>query len=1112
MFNTAFFRLLLSIAASAIALSAHAGKAIFADSVPTAQESEIVTQLIIRYKDEMVQPQMKTKQETEVRRLSQVSGEELTFFRDMALGAQVLKLPRRMTASEAQALAKRLAADPAVAYVEPDWPMYALSIPNDPLFATQWYLNDSMGGINAPVAWDITTGSASTVVAVLDTGFTVHPDLVSRLLPGYDFISDPLKANDGDGRDSDANDPGDWINVDDKAKEQFSKCTVENSGWHGTAVAGTIAAATQNGTGVAGIDWQARILPVRVLGKCGGLTSDIADGMLWAAGFPVPGVPNNPNPAKILNLSLGGNRSCSTTYQSVLNQIIAAGEIVVASAGNDNNSDDHAPSSCNGVISVAATARNGSKASYSNFGSKITLAAPGGGSGDFIVVSNNGTTVPGQPAIGSVQGTSFSAPVVSGIVSLMAALLPNLDAVTAKKLLQGSARPFPDASCTTDICGAGIADAAAAVRAARDQSLGVATFIGFQDADVGRPNPDIVLKITNFSPATVFINTPSITGAADFSINGNSCSNGLAGAGTSCNFSLRFNPYDTGLHKGQLSFAASDGQIYYLDLSGFAYPAAKVSQLKAGSSGAPLYLTYGPDGNFWYTQPDANRIARMSLQGWVSEYPLPSPDSNPFAITTGADGNLWFTELDGNRIGRITPAGTITEYPVPTAASQPRGITAGPDGNIWFTEISGARIGRITPQGTLTEFVIPWENALPRGITQGPDGNLWFTDSGAKAIGRITPTGMFTRFNIPWNSSSVRGITTGPDGNLWFVESVGNRIGRVTIAGTFTEFPLPQESEAPIDIAAGADGALWATLSSASRLARITTSGQISEYRLPSAASSPIGIANGPNNRLWIANSSGRNSIAILTPPNVAGPDNYQDMWWLGPQENGWGISIAQHRDILFSAFYIYDQAGKPQWVVMPGGTWNADYTTFSGAVYIPSGSWFGNYDIKQFNAGESVGFAALHFTARDQGTFNYSINGVSGSKTITRQLFPVDYAPGLNVGDMWWAGPQENGWGINIAQQYRTLFAVWFTYDQQGKVTWFVLPGGAWSADNKTYSGKLYSTTSSPWLGAAYNPAQFIATEVGTLSFNFIDANNAVMSYSVGGVTQTKNIVRQGF
>ena len=1073
--------------------------------------------IIVKFRERNAEASANAAVSRSMRELSDSAGIELSFVRDLATGAKVLRLPNALPLGDVEAIAKKIAGEPGVEYAEPDIRMYPLLIPNDPQYVNQWHLSDYLGGINAPAAWDITTGILNTVVAVLDTGRTVHPDLDARWLPGHDFITDAINANDGDARDADASDPGNWLTSVEAAESRFSDCTVRNSSWHGTLVAGVIGASTQNGRDTAGIDWAAKILPVRVLGKCGGLSSDIADGMMWAGGFTVPGVPDNPNPAKILNLSLGSENSCGNTYQNVVNQLIAAGMIIVVAAGNENSSADSSPASCQGVINVAAIARSGSRASYSNYGSKITLAAPGGEGSDLVTLGNTGTTVPGMATVTRASGTSFSAPVVSGIVSLMLAIRPDLDSAAVKRILTSSVRPFPDATCDTGICGAGIVDAAAALRSTRDQSIGVATSVGFQDADVGRANADIVLKVTNLAASAATIGPLLITGTGDFSASGNTCANALLASAGSCQISLRFNPSAKDLRQGELLFTASDGRAYRVSLTGFAYASAPISQQTAGTSGGPLYIAKAPDGNYWYTQSGgANRVARMTPAGDVTEFPLPNAGSTPFDIVAGADGNMWFTELDGGRIGRITPAGAITEFSLPVTTSQPRGIAAGPDGNVWFTEITGAKIGRINAEGVITEFDIPWSGASPRGITRGPDGNLWFTDSGGLSIGRLTPTGNFTRFTVPWTSNNLRGITTGPDGNLWFTESDGNRVGRITPAGVMTEFPLPRAGTSPLGISAGPDGAVWFTAFGANRVGRMdTATGQITEFRLPSAGSTPIGIVIGPNNVMWIATSASTvNKIAKLSIAGVSGANVYSDMWWAGQVENGWGMSIQQHGNIQFNALYVYDNAGKPVWYVMPGGTWNADFTSYAGPIYQPTSAPLNNYSPAQFVVGASPGNITITFTSGSTALMQYTINGVSGQKSIQRQVFGTGKAP-LLAGDMWWGGTLQDGWGINLVQQGGIVFGVWYTYGPDGKSTWYVLPNGSWNGT--TYSGTLYSTTGSAWLGTTYNPALLATTATGNLSFNFSNANSADMSYTItagpfAGTTQTKPLVRQPY
>lgn len=403
-------------------------------------------------------------------RLSTAAGVPLAPLRVMASGAQVLGLSHAVTEAEAQQIAARLLQDASVEYAEPDKIMRARLAPNDPSYSLQWNYWDTWGA-RLPGAWDKTTGAPGVVVAVLDTGITAHAELSGRTLPGYDFISNSFVANDGGGRDADPSDPGDWVSAADIAA-QPAFCGGQpqsNSSWHGTVVAGIIGAASDNAAGIAGNVWNPKILPVRVLGKCGGYLSDLVDGALWAAGIHVAGVPDNPNPANVLNLSLGTAiaGACSQTEQLAINLIVGAGKVVVVAAGNENqDAINFSPANCSGVITVAATNRSGSKSSASNFGSVVEISAPGGdniATNPIYSITNAGATVPGADSYGYYYGTSLSTAHISGIAALMLSANSLLSPAQVLSVLQSTARPFPDGSCSTATCGAGIVDAAAAV-------------------------------------------------------------------------------------------------------------------------------------------------------------------------------------------------------------------------------------------------------------------------------------------------------------------------------------------------------------------------------------------------------------------------------------------------------------------------------------------------------------------------------------------------------------------------------------------------------------------------------------------------------------------------
>jgi serine protease len=354
-----------------------------------------------------------------------------------------------------------MARDPDVEYAEPDRIMVPLSTPNDPMYSQQWDFFEAKGGLNLPAAWDKSTG-AGINVAVIDTGYRPHADLTGQILPGYDFISNSAVAGDGSGRDSDASDAGD--------NTLAGQCGTgipaqdEASSWHGTHVAGTIAAKTNNGVGVAGVAYGARIVPARVMGKCGGYTSDIADAIVWASGGTVTGVPANANKARVLNLSLGGSGTCDATTQNAINSARSRGAVVVVAAGNSNvDASTSSPANCAGVITVAAVGRTGGKASYSNYGANVDVAAPGGdGSAAIVSTWNAGTTTPAGDSYGYMMGTSMATPHVAGVAALMLAKNPNLTPDEVEAKLKATARAFP-AACPG--CGAGIVDAAAAVNA-----------------------------------------------------------------------------------------------------------------------------------------------------------------------------------------------------------------------------------------------------------------------------------------------------------------------------------------------------------------------------------------------------------------------------------------------------------------------------------------------------------------------------------------------------------------------------------------------------------------------------------------------------------------------
>jgi len=475
-------------------------------------------------------------------------GVKIAGSRQLTPSMHVLFLPTTLYGSAVMNALAKLRADPMVKFADVDEFRYPLNVPDDPLFGPtsgasgQWYMGTpsstpvtvegvqttDFAATDAVSAWGITTGSAGIVIADVDTGVRFdHPDLLraglsggGRLLPGYDFVSQDynsqgvalgtyLIANDGDGWDPDPSDPGDWISTGDTQNSLFTSCTVENSSWHGTRVVGLFGAITNNDVGIAGMSWGAWVLPVRALGKCGGYDSDIITGIEWAAGMPVTGtestVPDNPYPADIINLSLGGSTTCPSDYQDALSTVTGLGVLVVASAGNSTtavtaNSSVGAPANCSalvsGVIAVAGLRNVGTKVGYSSLGPEVGIAAPAGNcinsSGDCLrsidTTINLGTTTPGTNSYTNETndnlGTSFAAPIVSGIAALMRSVNDNLTPAQLVTRLESSAASFPansgnipvcpsldsstdECSCPpSGQCGSGMANALRAVQAA----------------------------------------------------------------------------------------------------------------------------------------------------------------------------------------------------------------------------------------------------------------------------------------------------------------------------------------------------------------------------------------------------------------------------------------------------------------------------------------------------------------------------------------------------------------------------------------------------------------------------------------------------------------------
>jgi len=393
----------------------------------------------------------------------------LAYLKSVSLHTLVARTSVPLSHAELSALAHTVAQDPGVEYAEVDERVFPHFVPNDPLYTSQqWNLQSSAsqsGAANLPNAWGRNVGGlplngAGVTVAVLDSGYRPHADLVANIVLGYDFITQDgfnnfFTANDGDGRDASALDPGDWNTL-------AAQCDVENSSWHGTHAAGIVGAVGNNHLGGIGVAWGASILPVRVLGVCGGFTSDTAAALQWSAGLTVPGVPVNPHVARVINMSFGRSGACSPTYQAAITAVRAMGSVVVVSTGNDGAKTITQPSNCMGVIAVTAHTATGAVADFANIGTGTTISAPGN---NIYATSNAGTTVPGADSYAAYSGTSFAAPQVAGVAALLMQIKPGITPAEVQAHLVNSARAHPAGTyCATRTdCGAGLLDAFKAV-------------------------------------------------------------------------------------------------------------------------------------------------------------------------------------------------------------------------------------------------------------------------------------------------------------------------------------------------------------------------------------------------------------------------------------------------------------------------------------------------------------------------------------------------------------------------------------------------------------------------------------------------------------------------
>jgi len=398
----------------------------------------------------------------------------------------------------------RLRADPRVAEAIPNYLVQPAAIPDDPQYPLQWHYPM----IGLPEAWEVTTGSPGVVVAVVDTGITAHPDLAGRVVAGFDFISDPTTAGDGDGIDADPTDPGD------------GRGSIPNS-WHGTHVAGTIGAATDNGRGVAGVDWHCKIMPLRALGRGGGTLADVLEAIRFAARLPNASGRLPAQRADVINLSLAsfypGDRA-SAIEQQVYDQARATGALLVAAAGNEGSRRPAFPAAAAGVVSVGAVDGARKVAVYSNSGPTIDIAAPGGDSGQDVngdgrsdgVLSTLRDDQTGAYAYGFYEGTSMAVPHVAGVAALALAASPDLSVGQLENLLFTTATDLGTTG-RDDQYGHGLVNAAEAVRQAAGAAVSPALEVAPSILNFGTSNARLEVAITNTGVGEIDVDPPTVT-------------------------------------------------------------------------------------------------------------------------------------------------------------------------------------------------------------------------------------------------------------------------------------------------------------------------------------------------------------------------------------------------------------------------------------------------------------------------------------------------------------------------------------------------------------------------------------------------------------------------
>jgi serine protease len=629
---------------------------------------------------------------------SSILGSNVTYVRTLGVGAWVVNLSQTVTPAMAKAMSSQIArSDAQVEYAHPNFRLHEQFVPNDPEYIKQWHYfaptTNAISGINAPAAWDMTRGAGVTV-AVVDSGYArnfagvVHPDLASNYLAGYDFVSDAFLSLDGDGYDGDPLDPGTFSVPSLCVDIPPPPAAAATSTFHGTHVAGTIAALGDNGIGVTGVAFQAKILPTRVIGACGIINlADVADAIYWSAGGSVPNVRPNYTPAKVINLSLRGVEVCSATMQNAISYATQSrGATVIAAAGNDNGMDvaTITPANCNGVVAVAALDRLGKRTGYTNIGGGVSLSGPGGvtnnvrtnPNGVYSTV-NEGVTTPSSNGYAFYEGTSMAAPHVAGIAALMYSVRPGLTSAEVKNMLRQSVRAFVSGSnCNAGTCGAGMADAGRAVA----RALTVENNIAFNEGLTG--------------------------GWFDQSTSGQG-------------FDIEVNPYDQLIFGGWYTYSANGtGAQRWYNLSGAYAQGDRVKSLGIYRYTGGVFNT---PTNY---QPERVGDATISFQSCgLGTLDYHFYDGRP-------DGSIALTRLTPDVNCEVIRSGNV---PVAHSFSA-QGISEGLTAN-WYNPATAGQGLQVEIMPARNETFTQWFTYSTDTLGNGPDQQRWYTIAGSYAAG-----------------------------------------------------------------------------------------------------------------------------------------------------------------------------------------------------------------------------------------------------------------------------------------------------------------------------------------------------------------------------------------